>query len=382
MSSSSARGTTSPRASASVRAGHDHVRRRDPLRPEHPRVRRGSGRAPPAGGARPSGRPRQRRERRRARRARARCRAGSATTCCCITLGTGIGGGDRDATGTSRVARTGSPPRSVTSRSTRTARCARAGSEGTGRPWHPASRSGAWAASAPPPVRRHRCSHAPKVSSTRSPACTWATPRRRVTPDALAIVHEYAQQVAVGLVGLVNILDSELVVISGGLVELGDVLLEPVREWFDGHLEGARLPSAGRHRPGCPRRAGGRGRRRRARAPADRGLSRGAPEVSDGEARITLPSFRDDLEPRARGRRGGGGRRPRRVFALRPPVPACRRRHAPSRARAAHGDGRGRRRDAVVSPSASFVARATLRPPAVLASGFDTAGRGSPVPSG
>jgi glucokinase len=57
--------------------------------------------------------------------------------------------------------------------------------------------------------------------------------------DALAILHEYARGVAVGLVGLVNILDSELVVISGGLVELGDVLLAPLREFFDGHLEGA-----------------------------------------------------------------------------------------------------------------------------------------------
>jgi glucokinase len=57
--------------------------------------------------------------------------------------------------------------------------------------------------------------------------------------DALALVHEYARGVAVGLVGLVNILDSELVVISGGLVELGDVLLGPLREFFDGHLEGA-----------------------------------------------------------------------------------------------------------------------------------------------
>jgi glucokinase len=61
--------------------------------------------------------------------------------------------------------------------------------------------------------------------------------------DALALVHEYARGVAVGLVGLVNILDSELIVISGGLVELGDVLLGPLREFFDGHLEGAR------HRP-------------------------------------------------------------------------------------------------------------------------------------
>ena len=64
--------------------------------------------------------------------------------------------------------------------------------------------------------------------------------------DAIAIVAEYARWVAVGLVGLVNILDSELVVVSGGVVELGDVLLVPLREWFAGHLEGAR------HRPGVP----------------------------------------------------------------------------------------------------------------------------------
>ncbi len=58
-------------------------------------------------------------------------------------------------------------------------------------------------------------------------------------PDALAIVREYAQQVAVGLVGLANILDPEVILVSGGLVELGDVLLDPIREWFDGHIEGA-----------------------------------------------------------------------------------------------------------------------------------------------
>jgi glucokinase len=57
--------------------------------------------------------------------------------------------------------------------------------------------------------------------------------------DALAIVHEYAERVAVGLVGLANILDPALILVSGGLVELGDVLLEPVREWFAGHVEGA-----------------------------------------------------------------------------------------------------------------------------------------------
>jgi glucokinase len=57
--------------------------------------------------------------------------------------------------------------------------------------------------------------------------------------DACAIVHEYAQGVAVGLVGLANILDPALILVSGGLVELGAVLLDPVREWFGGHVEGA-----------------------------------------------------------------------------------------------------------------------------------------------
>jgi glucokinase len=58
-------------------------------------------------------------------------------------------------------------------------------------------------------------------------------------PDAVTIVEEYAHQVAIGLIGLVNILDSELVVVSGGLVALGDVLLDPIRDAFAGHLEGA-----------------------------------------------------------------------------------------------------------------------------------------------
>jgi glucokinase len=57
--------------------------------------------------------------------------------------------------------------------------------------------------------------------------------------DALAIVRDYGQQVAVGLVGLANIFDPSVVLVSGGLVELGNVLLDPLRSWFAGHLEGA-----------------------------------------------------------------------------------------------------------------------------------------------
>jgi glucokinase len=64
--------------------------------------------------------------------------------------------------------------------------------------------------------------------------------------DAVAVVEEYARRVAIGLVGLVNIFDPELVVVSGGLVELGDVLLAPLRAAFDGRIEGAA------HRPAVP----------------------------------------------------------------------------------------------------------------------------------
>ena len=68
--------------------------------------------------------------------------------------------------------------------------------------------------------------------------------------DALAIVEEYAGRVAVGLVGLVNIFDPEIIVVSGGLVELDDVLLAPMRAAFDGRIEGAA------HRPAVPIVAG------------------------------------------------------------------------------------------------------------------------------
>ena len=57
--------------------------------------------------------------------------------------------------------------------------------------------------------------------------------------DGRSILEAYARQVALGFAGLTNILDPELIVVSGGLVELGDVLLKPLREAFGAHLEGA-----------------------------------------------------------------------------------------------------------------------------------------------
>jgi glucokinase len=56
--------------------------------------------------------------------------------------------------------------------------------------------------------------------------------------EALEIVRLYAAYVAVGLAGLANILDPERIVVSGGLVELGDTLFTPVRAAFDDQLEG------------------------------------------------------------------------------------------------------------------------------------------------
>lgn len=57
-------------------------------------------------------------------------------------------------------------------------------------------------------------------------------------PDALAIVDRYALNVAIGLVGLANVLDPAVIVVAGGLVSDGDLFLDPIRRHFLGHLEG------------------------------------------------------------------------------------------------------------------------------------------------
>jgi glucokinase len=58
-------------------------------------------------------------------------------------------------------------------------------------------------------------------------------------PDALELIDRYTELVAVGLAGLANILDPERVVVSGGLVELGDTLFAPLRAAFVRYIEGA-----------------------------------------------------------------------------------------------------------------------------------------------
>jgi glucokinase len=56
--------------------------------------------------------------------------------------------------------------------------------------------------------------------------------------DGLALVAEYADYVAIGLAGLANVLDPERIVVSGGLVELGDTLFVPLRQAFARRIEG------------------------------------------------------------------------------------------------------------------------------------------------
>jgi glucokinase len=60
----------------------------------------------------------------------------------------------------------------------------------------------------------------------------------RGDPDGRSLLVQYAENVAVGLAGLANILDPECIVIAGGLVELGPLLFGPLREAFGRHIEG------------------------------------------------------------------------------------------------------------------------------------------------
>ena len=98
-------------------------------------------------------------------------------------------------------------------------------------------------------------------------------------------------RVAIGLVGLVNIFDPEQVVVSGGLVELDDVLLRPLRAAFDGRIEGAP------YRPAVPIVAAELGGQPGWWAPRSwpgSSCARRSPRAGV-KLGLTLPSFRDDV---------------------------------------------------------------------------------------
>lgn len=69
---------------------------------------------------------------------------------------------------------------------------------------------------------------------------------RQGDPDALAVLARFGWWVALGVANLVNILDSEIVVVGGGLAEAGELVLAPTRTAY------RELVLAPDHRPDVP----------------------------------------------------------------------------------------------------------------------------------
>ncbi len=55
-------------------------------------------------------------------------------------------------------------------------------------------------------------------------------------PIARGVVEEFARWTAMGVVNLTNLLDPEIIVIGGGLIEAADVLMDPIRAHFNSLL--------------------------------------------------------------------------------------------------------------------------------------------------
>ena len=64
--------------------------------------------------------------------------------------------------------------------------------------------------------------------------------------EAQRLLEHYADNIALGLADLANILDLERIVIAGGVVDMGALLLDPLRVAFVARLEGTE------HRPEIP----------------------------------------------------------------------------------------------------------------------------------
>ena len=105
--------------------------------------------------------------------------------------------------------------------------------------------------------------------------------------DAVELLGVYADNVALGLASLANVLDPELIVIAGGLVELGPLLFDPLQASFMQHIEGAA------YRPNIPIVPAELGERAGAVGAAV--LARSTPAVSV-RVGLTLPSFVEDPE--------------------------------------------------------------------------------------
>jgi len=75
------------------------------------------------------------------------------------------------------------------------------------------------------------------VPSTRGAEAVVAAARAG-DPTAIGVLDGFAEWLGVGIADLADLLDPELVVIGGGLVEMADLFLERAREVFDRHVLG------------------------------------------------------------------------------------------------------------------------------------------------
>ncbi|HEX4821819.1 MAG TPA: ROK family protein [Acidimicrobiales bacterium] len=64
--------------------------------------------------------------------------------------------------------------------------------------------------------------------------------------EAIEVFRDFGWWAALGIANLVNVLDPEIAVVGGGLVDAGDVVMAPIRAAF------AELVLAGEHRPAVP----------------------------------------------------------------------------------------------------------------------------------
>lgn len=56
--------------------------------------------------------------------------------------------------------------------------------------------------------------------------------------DAIAVIDEYAHNISLGLSSLTESLDPDIIVLAGGVVELGDVLYSPLMKHFEADTQG------------------------------------------------------------------------------------------------------------------------------------------------
>ena len=142
-------------------------------------------------------------------------------------------------------------------RRARRSACARAASSGTGRRSRRGARSDGWRASSSRGAAALGSSNAAggDVDGDHRRARRAGGPSR-ATPTPARLLEDYADNVALGLAALANVLDPEVIVIAGGMVELGPLLFDPLARRRS--CSTSRAGSTGPRSRSCPAELGGR----------------------------------------------------------------------------------------------------------------------------